>query len=55
MVPDDVQVARQLLTVALAGDFAGFIASSMARRDILALVNEQLAGAGLEIVERPRN
>jgi hypothetical protein len=56
MVPDDVQVARQLLTVALVGGFAGFIASSTtARRDVLAIVNEQLAGAGLQIVERPRN
>lgn len=55
MVLDDAETARQLLAIALAGDFAGFIAASTARRDIVALVNQQLAGAGLELVETARN
>jgi hypothetical protein len=54
MMPDDGQTARQLLTIALVGAFADFISRSVARRDVLAVINDQLADVGLEVVEKPR-
>jgi hypothetical protein len=35
MLPDDPRTARRLLTVAMVGQFADFIAGSMGRRDII--------------------
>jgi hypothetical protein len=54
---DDVPLAAQLLAVAAIDDFAVLMGTAPAaqRGDLFALVNEKLAGVGLELVERPRN
>jgi hypothetical protein len=54
MAPDDPTTARQLMTVALVGMFTDTIAGSTGRRDIVTIVNQQLANVGLWLVETPR-
>lgn len=44
-----------LAVVAIVGAFADIIEASTGAAELVALVNQQLAGAGLEVRQLPRN
>ena len=44
-----------LMATAVAGLFADFVTALVRRDDVLAVINQQLAGVGLEVVQTRQN